>query len=210
MGPCLSQRAYSYYDDCDHGEQKGRRHAGSGEGRTAKSHLNFNDGEEEQYMNCDEDFGQMSGEEVGAGGFLELGRRQKSLRVSFADSDIKRPDQCRPRLRRNFDQVSMQVDFNDRQIQGLLRTPGAADAEEQDLAHEFDVDKFEIDVDMGKKAAQHQAKKVAEEEQDTPSSIDRSLYTYFMTQQDLDEPYLPSYPVQFSQLRGGDNLGDDT
>ncbi len=61
-------------------------------------------------MNYDEDFEKIISDEVEATGFLELGRRQKSLRVSFADSDIKRTDQYRPRLRRNFDQIN----FNDR------------------------------------------------------------------------------------------------
>jgi len=61
-------------------------------------------------MNYDEDFEKIISDEVEAKGFLELGRRQKSLRVSFADSDIKRTDQYRPRLRRNFGQIN----FNDR------------------------------------------------------------------------------------------------
>ena len=61
-------------------------------------------------MNYDEDFAKIISDEVETRGFLELGRRQKSLRVSFADSDIKRTDQYRPRLRRNFDQIN----FNDR------------------------------------------------------------------------------------------------
>ena len=61
-------------------------------------------------MNYDEDFEKIISDEVEAKGFLELGRRQKSLRVSFADSDIKRTDQHRPRFRRNFDQIN----FNDR------------------------------------------------------------------------------------------------
>ena len=61
-------------------------------------------------MNYDEDFEKIISDDVEAKGFLELGRRQKSLRVSFADSDIKRTDQYRPRLRRNFDQIN----FNDR------------------------------------------------------------------------------------------------
>ena len=124
LGPCLSQRAFSHYDECENvaPERKGTRYGEKGPGRTAKSHHNFNDTEEDEYMNYDEDFEKIISDEVGANGFLELGRRQKSLRVSFADSDIKRPDQCRPRLRRNFDQIN----FNNRSIQDLLKTPGAA------------------------------------------------------------------------------------
>ena len=44
-------------------------------------------------MNYDEDLAKLISDEVENKGFpLELGRRQKSLRVSFADSDIKRTD----------------------------------------------------------------------------------------------------------------------
>lgn len=74
-------------------------------------------------MNCDEDLAKMISDEVENNGFeaLELGRRQKSLRVSFADSDIKRTDQYRPRLKGNFDKI----DFKNGKMQHLLKTPGA-------------------------------------------------------------------------------------
>ena len=58
-------------------------------------------------MNYDEDLAKLISDEVENKGFpLELGRRQKSLRVSFADSDIKRTDQKRPRLKPNFDAIN--------------------------------------------------------------------------------------------------------
>ena len=75
-------------------------------------------------MNYDEDLAKMISDEVETNGFLELGRRQKSLRVSFADSDIKRTDQNRPRLKPNFDAIN----FNNKgKMQtDLLKTPAAS------------------------------------------------------------------------------------
>lgn len=57
-------------------------------------------------MNYDEDLDKIINNEVETHGILELGRRQKSLRVSFADSDMKRPDKNRPRLKPNFDAIN--------------------------------------------------------------------------------------------------------
>lgn len=83
-----------------------------------------------------EDFDIMMAQELMADdrkSFLELGRRQKSLRVSFADSDIKRADQNRPRFRKNFNQFN----FESSDMPSLLKTPGAAQTLSKDLAHEF-------------------------------------------------------------------------
>ena len=83
-------------------------------------------------MNYDEDLAKLISDEVETKGYLELGRRQKSLRVSFADSDMKRPDQNRPRLKPNFDAIN----FNQGPMQDLLKTPAATQSQDL-MTHEF-------------------------------------------------------------------------
>ena len=117
--------------------------------RAAVSQFNLNDEDALMYQDCDqmimdeEDPDKMDD----LGMELQLATRQKSLRVPFHCSDIKR----------NMNKLDLrnQYEENEKAEESVLLpplTPGPAQIQKDRKVKKLDLDHFQIDVDMMKKA----------------------------------------------------------